>query len=178
MKDLETLRLGDGEPWWQAAKIYEPSMPHEFPASLEAGKTANLRVDEVAFKLEAEPEVVEAPACVVAKLPKTRQVVRRAMSEEEAVMVKVIRCCVTFSVGHWDKRFMREMPEEITDKQAVQVWRIFKTYRRQIDTARCGITAEKKEELLRKAAVVVEAFQAGERDTSRDGITAEKKGEG
>lgn len=148
MKDEETLRLGDGEsPYFR-----------QFVADVEA--SGGIVFDTSDFKLEAEPEVPEVPACVaVAKLPKTRQVVRRPMTEEEAVLVQAIRCCVRFSPGHWDKRFMRELPEEITDRQAVQVWRIFKTYRRQIEPARCGITPETKEALLRKAAVV-EAFQA------------------
>jgi hypothetical protein len=113
----------------------------------------------------------------MAKLPKTRQVVRRPMTADEAEMVKAIRRCVTFSVGHWDKKFMRQLPEEITEKQAVQVWRIFRTYRRQIVTKvpEAVMTWERKEELLRAAEVVVEAFQAEGLDTARGGITAEKK---
>lgn len=113
------------------------------------------------FMLESEPEQPEAPACVaLAKLPKTRQVVRRPMTEEEAAMVRAIRRCVGFPVGHWDKKFMRELPEEITEKQAVQVWRIFKTYRRQIVTQgpEAVMTKERKEELLRKAEAVCAAM--------------------
>jgi hypothetical protein len=63
------------------------------------------------------------------------------MTADEALAVKCIRAQVTFSVGHWDKKFMRELPEEITEKQAAQGWRIFKTYRRQIQH-------ERKAELL------------------------------
>ena len=80
-------------------------------------------------------------------VPKARQmgvkapVLRRAMSADEALAVTCIRMQVTFPVAHWDKRFMRELPDEITEKQAAQVWRIFKTYRRQIQH-------ERKAELL------------------------------
>ncbi len=63
--------------------------------------------------------------------PKT-PAVRRPMSADEAAAARCIWTQVTFPVGHWDKRFMRELPEEITEKQAAQVWRIFRTYRRQI----------------------------------------------
>lgn len=114
-----------------------------------------------AFKLETEPETPAVPACVdLAKLPKTRQVVRRPMTADEAEMVKAIRRCVTFPTGLFDKRFMRELPDEITEKQAVQVWRIFKTYRRQIVTegASAVMTRERKEELLRQAEGVCEAI--------------------
>lgn len=102
------------------------------------------------------------PGCVeMAKLPKTRQVVRRAMTADEAEMVKAIRRCVTFPVGHWDKKFIRQLPEEITDKQAVQVWRIFRTYRRQIVTKgpEAVMTRERKEELLRAAEMVMEKLK-------------------
>lgn len=112
------------------------------------------------FRLEAEPEAPAVPVCVeAAKLPKTRTVVRRSMTLDEAEMARAIRRCVTFSVGHWDKRFMRELPEEITERQAVQVWRIFRTYRRQITTGPAGVMSkERKDELLRTAEVVVEAM--------------------
>lgn len=116
------------------------------------------------FRLEADPGPPEVPGCVeLAKLPKTRQVVRRAMTSDEAEMVKAIRRCVTFSVGHWDKKFMRDLPEEITERQAVQVWRIFKTYRRQITTGPQGVMSrERKEELLRTAEAVMEAAAKSE----------------
>lgn len=116
------------------------------------------------FKLEAEPEALPVPACVKeAKLPKTRQVVRRDMTTDEEEMVTAIRRCVTFSVGHWDKKFMRKLLWTITDKQAVQVWRIFKTYRRQIVTQgpQAVMTPERKEELLRKAEAVVAMAKPG-----------------
>lgn len=130
----------------------------------------NDQIDRVdGFRLEAEPEVPPVPACVeLAKLPKTRQVVRRPMTADEVEMVKAIRRCVTFSVGHWDKKFMRDMWSQITtvsewfisERQAVQVWRIFKTYRRQIvtDGPSAVMTRERKEELLRQAEVVCEAI--------------------
>lgn len=114
------------------------------------------------FALEAESEVPLVPACVaVAKLPKTRSVVRRAMTADEEEMVKAIRRCVTFPTGHWDKRFMRDLlADEITDKQAVQVWRIFRRYRRQIPAGPGRLmTVERKEQLLRQAEVVVEAME-------------------
>lgn len=117
------------------------------------------RVD--GLRLEAEPEVPPVPVCVeLAKLPKTRQVVRRPMTADEAEMVKAIRRCVTFPTGLFDKRFMRELPQEITEKQAVQVWRIFRRYRRQIVTEGpdAVMTRERKEELLRQAEGVVEAM--------------------
>lgn len=117
------------------------------------------RVD--GFRLEAEPEVPPVPACVdKARLPKSRSVVRRPMTADEADMVKAIRRCVTFPTGHWDKRFMRDLlADEITDKQAVQVWRIFRRYRRQIPAGPDRLmTVERKEQLLRQAAVVVEAM--------------------
>ena len=112
------------------------------------------------FRLEADPVLPEVPECVeLAKLPKTRQVVRRAMTPDEAEMVKAIDRYVTFPTAHWDKRFMRDLPDQITDKQAVQVWRIFRRYRRQIPTAPGHLmTRERKEELLRQAEVVVEAM--------------------
>lgn len=93
----------------------------------------------------AEPEWEEALA-----FPSYKKE-RRPMTTDGALAVKCIRMQVTFSVGHWDKKFMRGLPEEITEKQAAQVWRIFKTYRRQIDTARGWITAEKKREMLATA---------------------------
>lgn len=117
------------------------------------------RVD--GLRLEAEPEVPPVPVCVeLAKLPKTRQVVRRPMTADEVEMVKAIRRCVTFPTGLFDKRFMRELPQEITEKQAVQVWRIFRRYRRQIVTEGpdAVMTRERKEELLRQAEGVVEAM--------------------
>lgn len=100
--------------------------------------------------------------CVaVAKLPKTRSVVRRPMTADEEEMVKAICRCVTFPTGHWDKRFMRDLlADEITDKQAVQVWRIFRRYRRQIPAGSGRLmTVERKEQLLRQAEVVVEAME-------------------
>lgn len=93
----------------------------------------------------AEPEWEEALA-----FPSYKKE-RRPMTTDVALAVACIRAQVTFPVGHWDKRFMRELPDEITEKQAAQVWRIFKTYRRQIDTARGWITAEKKREMLATA---------------------------
>ncbi len=72
--------------------------------------------------------------------PKT-PAVRRPMSADEAAAARCIWTQVTFPVGHWDKKFMRGLPDEITEKQAAQVWRIFKTYRRQIEH-------ERKAELL------------------------------
>lgn len=119
------------------------------------------RVDGFRLEVELEWSSVSLPACVeLAKLPKTRQVVRRAMTADEVEMVKAIRRCVNYPVGHWDKRFMRELPDEITEKQAVQVWRIFRRYRRQIVTegAEAVMTRERKEELLRQAEVVCEAI--------------------
>lgn len=74
-----------------------------------------------------EPERAGVPA-----LPSKTLVVRREMTADEAAAARCIWTQVTFPVGHWDKRFMRELPEEITEKQAAQVWRIFRTYRRQI----------------------------------------------
>lgn len=68
-------------------------------------------------------------------------VLRREMTADEAAAARCIWTQVTFPVGHWDKRFMRELPDEITEKQAAQLWRIFKTYRRQIQH-------ERKAELL------------------------------
>ena len=121
----------------------------------------NDRSDRVdGFRLEAEPEAPPVPACVEkAKLPKSRLVVRRPMTADEEDMVKAIRRFVTFPTGHWDKRFMRELPDEITDKQAVQVWRIFRRYRRQIPAGPDRLmTVERKEQLLRQAEVVVEAM--------------------
>lgn len=118
------------------------------------------RIDEFRLEVELEWSSVLLPACVEkAKLPKTRQVVRRPMTADEAEMVKAIRRCVNYPVGHWDKRFMRELPDEITEKQAVQVWRIFRRYRRQIPAGPDGVmTRERKEELLQQAQVVVEAM--------------------
>jgi hypothetical protein len=113
------------------------------------------------FRLEAEPSPPPVPECVEgAKVPApSRQVVRRLMTLAEAEMVRAIRRCVTFSVGHWDKRFMRELPEEITERQAVQVWRIFRTYRRQITTGPAGVMSKaRKDELLAMAEAVVEAM--------------------
>jgi Spy/CpxP family protein refolding chaperone len=63
-------------------------------------------------------------------------VVRRPMTADEALAARCIWTQVTFPVGHWDKKFMRGLPDEITEKQAAQVWRIFKTYRRQIEHER------------------------------------------
>lgn len=86
----------------------------------------------------AEPEWEEALA-----FPSYKKE-RRPMTTDGALAVACIRAQVTFPVGHWDKRFMRELPDEITEKQAAQVWRIFKTYRRQIQH-------ERKAELLAMA---------------------------
>ena len=64
----------------------------------------------------------------------------RQMTDEELVAVKCIREQVTL-VGRWEKKFMRQLGYKITEKQAAQVWRIFKRYRRQIQH-------ERKAELL------------------------------
>lgn len=123
------------------------------------------------FQLDSDPAPPEVPECVeVLKLPKTRQVQRRTMTAEEAEMVTAIRRCVTFSVGHWDKKFMRQLPDEITERQAVQVWRIFRTYRRQIVTQgpQAVMTRERKEELLRVAEVVMEKLKTENRGTEHD----------
>lgn len=46
--------------------------------------------------------------------------------------------CVTFPVGSWDKRFVRDIATShgITEKQIPQLWRLFIRYRRQIDCPR------------------------------------------
>jgi len=58
---------------------------------------------------------------------------RRPVTPDEAVAVKYLGH-VTYPVASWDKRFARHMGEVegITDKEAPQVWRLFKKYRRQI----------------------------------------------
>lgn len=95
--------------------------------------------DEEMPEPERKPERAGVPA-----LPSKTPAVRRAMTADEARAARCIWNQVTFPVGHWDKRFMRELPDEITEKQAAQVWRIFKSYRRQIQH-------ERKAELLEMA---------------------------
>lgn len=119
--DSETLRLGDEE------MVAQRGMP------------GDLFVDEVAVWKAPE----EAAPREIGK-PQRKAVVRREMTAEEELAVQCIRSQVTFPVGHWDKRFIRELLWTVTEKQAAQVWRIFKTYRRQI-------THERKAELLEMA---------------------------
>ena len=71
------------------------------------------------------------------RLPVSRaKPVRREMTADERVVVPLL-AKVGYSVGSWDKRFAREIQYVlkeglITEGQSVQVWRIFKRYRRQI----------------------------------------------
>jgi len=56
---------------------------------------------------------------------------------------------VSFPVASWDKRFYRSLSglETITDKEAPQVWRLFKRYRRQISTPNKESLLQMAEEL-------------------------------
>jgi Spy/CpxP family protein refolding chaperone len=112
-------------------------------AELTMAEGFALTMDDGGFQTMVNAPQEPQPRSATVNAAKT-PAVRRVMTADEAVAVKCIRAQVTFSVGHWDKKFMRGLPDEITEKQAAQVWRIFKTYRRQIQH-------ERKAELLAMA---------------------------
>jgi len=91
--------------------------------------------------------LVTVPA---AEVTKGRGVTRRPMVADEVEALRCVGEQVGFSPGTWDKKFARELyarsmaSEQISDKEAAQVWRLFKRYRRQI-------THAEKERLLRVA---------------------------
>jgi hypothetical protein len=95
------------------------------------GMSGDLFVSEGGYVSTVPDSGTESPAPCGAPVVKSKPE-RRAMTADEVLACRCIRGQVTFPVGHWDKKFMRGLPAEITEKQAVQVWRIFKTYRRQI----------------------------------------------
>lgn len=57
----------------------------------------------------------------------------RPRTPDEELAISQMQC-VSFPVGSWDKRFFRALSSgnEITDKQAPQLWRLFIRYRRQL----------------------------------------------
>ena len=71
---------------------------------------------------------------------------RRLMTPDEMQAVERM-ACVTYPVGSWDKRFMRNLSGEmITDKESAQLWRLFIKYRRQMsfpDKDRLLLVAER-----------------------------------
>lgn len=58
----------------------------------------------------------------------------RPRTPDEELAISQMKC-VSFPVGSWDKRFFRALSSgnEITDKQAPQLWRLLILYRRQIN---------------------------------------------
>lgn len=57
---------------------------------------------------------------------------RRRMTEDELLAIAAMRG-VTYPVASWDKRFMGALSsgETISQKESVQLWRLFIKYRRQ-----------------------------------------------
>lgn len=70
---------------------------------------------------------------------------RTPTSPEERIAVEALGRCAMIP-GSWDKRFNRQLsPDQLSDKERPQVWRMFIKYRRQIAHPR-------KAELLELAA--------------------------
>ena len=62
------------------------------------------------------------------------KVQRRPITPDEKTAIFLLQG-VTFPPASWDKRFARNIVhgDTITEKEASQVWRLFKRYRRQIN---------------------------------------------
>lgn len=94
----------------------------------------------------------------------TPKPIRREMTEYEAEAVKCLGQ-VRYLPCSWDKRFARSLSglTTITDREAPQVWRLFKRYRRQIehpDKARLLVLAEARSAPdFRKEALRIEKAQ-------------------
>lgn len=89
------------------------------------------------FRLESEPVVQPVQPQVLGRpAPKPRKSAapRRVMTADENVMVECLKRQVTTPPACWDKRFIRDVGHgnQITEKEAAQVWRLFHKYRRQI----------------------------------------------
>lgn len=104
---------------------------------------------ESPLPVAANVELAEqAPA---AKPGKAAAVPRRPITDDEREAVRCLGEQVGYAPATWDKKFARDMYGRrdsglISEKEAAQVWRLFKRYRRQIRHAQ-------KERLLEVAAV-------------------------
>lgn len=77
------------------------------------------------------------------KPSKPSRVERHEITPDERIACHLLGTQVTYTPGTWDKKFAREHSTvtALSDKEAAQVWRLFKRYRRQI-------THPEKERLL------------------------------
>lgn len=82
---------------------------------------------------------------------------RRPVTPDESEAIKCLQT-VRYTPASFDKRFARDIEgaTEITEKQAGQVWRIFKRYRRQIVHPRKGELLGIAEQLAAKPISVIQ----------------------